>query len=345
MGGRQFGNRKKKSKDKKEQPESKPDTMVTPSGIRQISAEEWFAGAREGPTYPPTRPIKPMQPETGRKPTESNHFNFGDSVGLAALIVTVLSVTLTPPLPLKIVLLCFSAVGCFVFLHKSHWTHTWSGLVKNGAAGMLIIAVSAVAVPQLISQWRNEPPAQTSGDSSHAVGFQALDTEIGNLPERQKVSLTWNGKPWDEQQYSDVRLTINNNLDYQIQNSDLAISAMDGEEHLGIAGIGQLSDVSGVEFHPPLTQWPQLRLRGKDGKDYVFDATDMLGNKWLPAREFRIFCPRLLPNEPLRLIIATVRDNGNKKPATSLHIKGTYETAQSEGSMRRKLDQTIVIEQ
>ena len=148
MGGRQFGNRKRKSKDKKEQAESKPDTVAIPAG-------------RDGPMYPPTtKPIKPMQPETGRNPTEGNHFNFGDSVGLAALIVTVLSVILTPPLPLKIVLLCLSAIGCFIFLHKSHWTHTWSGLARNSAAGMLLVTLGAVAIPQLISQWRNEHPAQ-----------------------------------------------------------------------------------------------------------------------------------------------------------------------------------------
>jgi len=244
-----------------------------------------------------------------------------------------------------IILLSCGIAVCLIYAFSGWaWARRLGVAERIGRAFVLLVGCCGVAAWYGWQFWPS-PPAQTSDDSSHAVGFQALDTEIGNLPERQKVSLTWNGKRWDEQQYSDVRLTINNNLDYQIQNSDLAISAMDGEEHLGIAGIGQLSDVSGVEFHPPLTQWPQLRLRGKDGKDYVFDATDMLGNKWLPAREFRIFCPRLLPNEPLRLIIATVRDNGNKKPATSLHIKGTYETAQSEGSMRRKLDQTIVIEQ
>lgn len=181
---------------------------------------------------------------------------------------------------------------------------------------------------------------------THALAFHALDTEIGNLPERKKVSLTWDGKAWDEQRYSDVRLTIDDIFEFQLESIDLTISAMDAEEHLGIAGIGQLSDVSGLEFHPPkMPEPPPLSLRGTDGKSYRLDLTDMFGKMWLPAREFRIFCPRLLPKEPLRLIIATVRDNGTKKPAASLRVRGVYETAPSEGSVRGKVDQTVAIEQ
>src|ERR1039458_9140202 len=73
------------------------------------------------------RRVRAMQSEqncpSGRD--GSDHYNFGDSVGLAAFIFAVVGVAITPPLSLKALLLVASGCGCLVFARKSHWTHHW----------------------------------------------------------------------------------------------------------------------------------------------------------------------------------------------------------------------------
>ena len=177
--------------------------------------------------------------------------------------------------------------------------------------------------------------------ASARVIFHALTTGIGNLPDRKRVSVTWDGKPWDEAHYADVRLSIENTSDFPLQNLDLNISAADGKDHARIAGIGQLTDVKGVDFHPPRTPDLSVGLRGTDGKVYHFPFTDMLG--WIPAIKFRVFCPRLLPRQTLRLIIAVI--GGPTRPPKQLQLTGTYETAPSEGSTRGQINETVGVVQ
>jgi hypothetical protein len=83
-------------------------------------------------------------------------YNFGDSIGFLALLAAVWAVVLTPPLWLKIVLLAASAVGCFVFLHKSHWTHAWTKLWRNASALALVVVLALIGIPQFRSQWESE---------------------------------------------------------------------------------------------------------------------------------------------------------------------------------------------
>ena len=177
------------------------------------------------------------------------------------------------------------------------------------------------------------------------LAFRAMATAIGNLPERKRVSMTWDGKPWDEAHYSDVRLTMENTFEFPLQNIDLTISATDGNETSRIAGIGQLSDVNGIEYHPPKSpELPPLSLRGEDGNLYRLPTADVFGSVWLPATTFRIFCPRLLPGEPLRLIIATVQSNKVKRPPVRVRITGVYETGPSEGSVRGRIDEVVTVD-
>jgi len=89
-------------------------------------------------------------------PAQTEHFNFGDSVGVAAFIVTVLAMAL--PLWLKTIMLTVGCLGCFVFARKSPWTHRWSRKMQHGSASIIVAIVVAIGIPQLIAQWRSEHP-------------------------------------------------------------------------------------------------------------------------------------------------------------------------------------------
>ena len=110
-----------------------------------------------------------------------------------------------------------------------------------------------------------------------ALSFRAFWVGVGNMPERSQVTNTWNGKPWDENDYADVRLTITSTADLALQDVDLDISVAKEDPKTGIAGIAQLTNISGVEFHkPPLipgANAPSPRKRTESDITYRFQAS------------------------------------------------------------------------
>jgi hypothetical protein len=86
---------------------------------------------------------------------QNRQLNVGDSIGLGSLIVAILLVIVTLPLWLKAVLLILSSAGCFVFAHKSHWTHSWSAFWKSGSASIVVICLGLLGVPQLVTSVEN----------------------------------------------------------------------------------------------------------------------------------------------------------------------------------------------
>ncbi len=85
-----------------------------------------------------------------------NHFNRGDSVGVVALIVTVLAVVLTPPLWIKIPMLFAACIGCVFFTRRSHWTYKWPRRGQFVTALLIVVVIVVVGVPQFIAQWKVE---------------------------------------------------------------------------------------------------------------------------------------------------------------------------------------------
>ena len=66
-----------------------------------------------------------MANATSGQGEDRGHWNFGDSVGVVALILGVLAVILVPPTWVKLPLLVVVAVGIGYCVRKSHWTHQW----------------------------------------------------------------------------------------------------------------------------------------------------------------------------------------------------------------------------
>jgi hypothetical protein len=234
--------------------------------------------------------------------------------------------------------LCWWQRG-YVMEQRSNYDSAWGYVVVS-----LIAVVCACLVWMVTGVALRRSPLKDR--LSSALTFRALAVGIRNMPERKNVQMTCDGKPWHEEIFSDVRLNIESTLDFAIQNLDLSILATDGEEHSRIAGIGQLSQVSGLEFHPPkMPELPPIALLGTDGKTYQLPTDNMFGSTWLPATKFRVFCPRLFPGEPLRLIIATLHDDGIKVPPQHLRIIGTFETPPSDGSTKGNVDAIVKVRQ
>jgi hypothetical protein len=85
--------------------------------------------------------------------------NFIDSIGILSLILSLVVVVLTPPLWLKILLLIASILGSYTFALRSHWTHRWPLEYRYGLATLAAVILLAVAIPQLMAQWKVEHPA------------------------------------------------------------------------------------------------------------------------------------------------------------------------------------------
>jgi hypothetical protein len=63
---------------------------------------------------------------------------------------------LTPPLYAKVLML-LGAIACgFIFVRKSHWTHSWHTVLQYGIASGFALILGAASIPQFIGQWRSE---------------------------------------------------------------------------------------------------------------------------------------------------------------------------------------------
>ena len=94
---------------------------------------------------------------------ENREYNRGDSLGLAAIVLTVVLAALVPSFFLKVLLIAAGCVGCFVLASKSHWTRPWNPFLKYGLAATIVVLLVYVAAPQLRTQWRSDrtPPIST----------------------------------------------------------------------------------------------------------------------------------------------------------------------------------------
>lgn len=184
------------------------------------------------------------------------------------------------------------------------------------------------------------------------LSFDAMAVGVGNMPERKLVTHTWDGKGWNEEHYSDVRLTIDNSSDYRIENLDLVISMPSTKDNANrslIAAIDQLSHIAGIEFPKPQSQDMTVRLKGQDGNTYnlPLNMDASIPNGWVLPRPFmKLFAPRLLSAEKLKLIMGIVRASGSGKivPKT-LQISGTYDVVNSTNTRRTTINQAVEVKQ
>jgi hypothetical protein len=264
-------------------------------------------------------------------------FNKGDSIGLVAIVLSLFLWFVIPNWYLRSTVLVGTVFCCFVFFRKSHWTYLWSRRQQFVWAIMVTIALGCVGVPQLATQWRDE-------HAKSVLTFGALATNVAYPKGKNIAGLEW------QDVYAQLDLTIENPEPKAIQNVDLHIHVTPGV----IFDVGQFSDIKGVEFHRG-SEAPDIKMRfrakNEKGEDtdstMTMDSRDMLslnGVK-LPSSEWKVFCPRISGETPLRLMLATSASQvaGAADP-TSIHVFGTYELVASENSKAIKVDKTITVQ-
>lgn len=180
--------------------------------------------------------------------------------------------------------------------------------------------------------------------------FDVMAVGILNMPERKSVTHTWDGKLWDEEHYSDVRLNIHNTSRSRVQNIDVTLTvkadAADPTQYV-MAAIDQLSQIPGVEFPRPQAPEFKLRLRGKDNNLYNLPfppPNTFPGWGTLPVPSLKVFVPKLLDGEQLKLIIgASTTTAPLKRTPKQIEISGSYDVIGEGTTQRTTLNQSVEV--
>jgi hypothetical protein len=200
----------------------------------------------------------------------------------------------------------------------------WSSRVRIIVGVLSIAVLTSIAGKGVITQYRRDQPiSSTLVISSDVTGIQ--------YPPGEKVG----GFEWENHEDKDLRLYIENSEDETIQNLELTITL----SGTWIRGMGQMSDVQGVEFHRPNVKLPPLRVRAGDGSslsvsELVLEIFPKLGTR----NGWRIFCPRLLGRATLQIVIAAPNDKNATGAPYMVKSNGSYELTPSKGSRVVKVD-------
>lgn len=262
-----------------------------------------------------------MHPSTGPdRVSKSSSRNLSDSLAIVGILLGILFWIFVPTLVVKgiAVLVC---AGLVIYLsYKSHWTRTLSLSRRHSAAVICALCILGLGGRQLYVQYRFHPP----------LSLQAFTAQDFN-PGENVGGIVW-GKG-----FNDIRLTIRDISTYPLQNIDLSIS-LPGTAVLN--GVGQLEDIQGVScsFHNEGKDIePDFELHGDDGQWY--DFRDLTKNINLPSLAWKVFCPILPTEVPLRLVIAAIPFKG-KVGTKRIRILGSYGIASGDGGRQVKLDKT-----
>jgi hypothetical protein len=171
--------------------------------------------------------------------------------------------------------------------------------------------------------------------------FTCYTTDVLNMPERKTVKNTWDGKPWNDTEYADVRFSIENKADALFQNLDLTVGPGD-EKGFRIAAIDQLSEVPGVEF--PKSQFPDFTLKVMGNDDRPHTLVLPTSKMALPTTTVKLYAAKLVQNQSIKVILGITqgKPSGNSAPK-ELHIKGTYETSVNGTPHQAKLDEIVPV--
>jgi hypothetical protein len=150
--------------------------------------------------------------------------------------------------------------------------------------------------------------------------------------EGEKVAgITW------KKEFQDIRVVLHNVTEYPLHNLNLTVQSVEKSEDL-FWGMGQLSDIDGVTFHPP--RWPDMSitLRGQDGQKYKINPRDdagplSFGDRW------GVSCP-VLPLETDLLLMLAAESPTTNSPK-KLRITGTLEGVSYGGYQIKKFDQVV----
>ena len=167
----------------------------------------------------PETSSKPTIPEVLPKTKKPKHFGEGDSYTVLALLVGVFLVIIVPPLTLKAILLIAVCIGVLRLARRSHWTYSWSGRRRYGAASAIVIILLAVGIPQFISQWKAAHPIRSvlSAPALPSGQSQPLDPAPRPTP---RV----NGLTLDDVQIRGFGTGVKNNSEGQLNFKDSKIN-------------------------------------------------------------------------------------------------------------------------
>jgi hypothetical protein len=279
------------------------------------------SGHRAEPTATTASAIRQDKPIPGKPEL----LNVGDSIGFAGILLGVLLVIIVPPLWVKIPLMFSVCLGIFLFVRRAHWTHGWSPYRQYIGASVSCVIVLAIGIPQFISQWKQEHNFPLSIQASLSVGH--LDDQI-------LYGIKWKNS------FKDVRLEIEDVTEFPIHNLDLTVQVLENSGDF-LLGMGQVSDISGVQFHAP--EWPHmgLVLQGENGGPwYSAEPSDFgqlsFGNHW------KMFCPTVPTGVPLRLAIASSNNEAKMVPK-KLKVLGTYEVKTNEIDRVAAFEKIVIV--
>jgi hypothetical protein len=259
-------------------------------------------------------------------PEKPERLNVGDSIGFAGILVGVLLVIIVPPLWIKIPLMFSVCLGTFMWVRRSLWTHGWSPRSQYVSASIFCVMVLAIGIPQFISQWKQE----------HSLPF-SMRAYVAAAHQDDQVLY---GIKW-KNAFKDIRLEIEDMTEYPVHDLNLTVQVLENSGDT-LLGMGQVSDIAGVEFHGP--EWPRTGfvLQGKDGgPQYGLEPADFLahmpfGNHW------KMLHGMVPTGIPLRLAVASFNSKPDEIPE-KIKVLGTYEIKTNEGDRVSAFERIVTI--
>lgn len=206
--------------------------------------------------------------------------------------------------------------------------------------GFVYLSVATTASAVKDGSWSNLPRlwafvANTKGSSKPILSLKAY------VAPGYKDGSTVAGLKWKDG-FQNIRVNIDNVSRVPIQNLDLTLQVLDKSGDL-IAGMGQMSNILGLEFHGPELPDMGVRLRGKDGLSYDFFMRDFVspGEQFPPWGDYwRLLCPRLPVGITLRLVVPAVHMEDKTAPK-HFRILGTYDSPIESGGKRLGFDNIL----
>jgi hypothetical protein len=254
-------------------------------------------------TFPPTTESDTKRMR--RRPLERSSIEASISIAIAIGAV-VFPITWY----LKIVLLFVLWALIVDLVRRSPLTINYKPIWKLGLIAVALAVLVKVAWKPILGQYHDEM-------SSDALVMKVQDN-VGYKSGTNIAGIKWDGH------FRDLRMTLDNTSEYPIQNLQLTVRVVQNGDVL--YGIGQLSDIPGVEFHPADVPDATATFKGVDGQKLRVSLRDMMamvgGTSFAPY--YKLFCPTLPSGIQMRLTVAGSDHTGEAAPK-KLQVFGTYE--------------------
>lgn len=165
------------------------------------------------------------------------------------------------------------------------------------------------------------------------------------MPKLGTTPNTWNGEPWNEDTYTDLRIAIEDKSTTMLQALNLDISVAETSQPFRIAAIDQLTDTANIEFPKPDMDIV-APLPGADGQLHNFPFSFSNAKRWgsIPVKHIAVYIPHVFYHQKVRLILAAVHDiRGDTSLPDKIRITGRYETVVDDAPYHGEIDKLILL--